>query len=48
MEDVLEVYQLPYDTDFPLVCMDESSKQLVGEDGSAHPHGARPRAHRRP
>lgn len=31
MEDVLEVYQLPYDPDFPVVCMDESSKQLVGE-----------------
>lgn len=31
MEDVLEVYQLPYDADFPVVCMDESSKQLVGE-----------------
>ena len=31
MEDVLEIYQLPYDPDFPVVCMDESSKQLVGE-----------------
>ena len=31
MEDVLEVYHLPYDRDFPLVCMDESSKQLIGE-----------------
>jgi hypothetical protein len=31
MEDVLEVYQLPHDPDFPVVCMDESSKQLVGE-----------------
>ena len=31
MEDVLGVYQLPYDADYPVVCMDESSKQLVGE-----------------
>ena len=31
MEDVLEVYQLPYDACYPVVCMDESSKQLVGE-----------------
>jgi len=31
MEDVLEVYQLPLDPRFPVVCMDESSKQLVGE-----------------
>lgn len=31
MEDVLEVYQLPYDPERPVVCMDESSKQLVGE-----------------
>lgn len=31
MEDVLSVYQLAYDPRFPVVCMDESSKQLVGE-----------------
>lgn len=31
MEDLLEVYHLPYDPDFPVVCMDESCKQLVGE-----------------
>ena len=31
MEDVLAVYQLPHDPRFPVVCMDESSKQLVGE-----------------
>lgn len=31
MEDVLEVYHLPYDADYPVVCMDESSKQLIGE-----------------
>ena len=31
MEDVLELYHAPYDPLMPLVCMDESSKQLVGE-----------------
>ena len=31
MEDILEVYHLPYDPAYPVVCMDESSKQLVGE-----------------
>ena len=31
MEDVLEVYQRPYDPKYPQVCMDESSKQQVGE-----------------
>ncbi len=31
MEDVLEVYQRPYDPLQPTVCMDELSKQLVGE-----------------
>lgn len=31
MEDVLEVYRLPHDPRFPVICMDESSKQLVGE-----------------
>jgi transposase len=30
MEDVLDVYQRPYDPDRPLVCFDETSKQLVG------------------
>jgi hypothetical protein len=31
MEDVLDVYHLPYDPDYPVVCMDESSKQMIGE-----------------
>jgi len=31
MEAVLEVYKRPYDARFPVVCMDEASKQLVGE-----------------
>ena len=31
MEDVLDVYERPYDPRFPVICMDEASKQLVGE-----------------
>jgi len=31
MEDVLEVYQRPYDEARPVVCLDEQSKQLVKE-----------------
>ena len=31
MEDVLEVYKRPYDPKRPQVCLDETSKQLVGE-----------------
>lgn len=31
MEDVLKVYSRPYNSENPVVCMDESSKQLIGE-----------------
>ena len=31
MEDVLEVYHRPYDPQRPVVCLDEGSKQLIGE-----------------
>jgi hypothetical protein len=31
MEDVLEVYARQYDPAFPVLCMDESSIQLIGE-----------------
>jgi hypothetical protein len=31
MEDILEIYKRPYDTNMPLICMDETSKQLVKE-----------------
>lgn len=31
MEDVLQVYARPYDPDYPVVCLDETSKQLIGE-----------------
>jgi hypothetical protein len=31
MEDVLDVYHRPYDSNRPLVTLDEASKQLIGE-----------------
>ena len=31
MLDVLEVYERPYDPQKPVVCMDEKSKQLLGD-----------------
>lgn len=31
MEQVLDVYKRPYDPLFPVVCMDESPRQLIGE-----------------
>lgn len=31
MEDVLAVYTRPHDPDYPLVCLDETSKQLTSE-----------------
>ena len=37
MEDVLEVYQRPYDGNEALVCMDETSKQQVKETRAQRP-----------
>ena len=37
MEDVLEVYHRPHDPHYPLVCVDESSKQLIKETRPAIP-----------
>ena len=31
MEQVLDVYKVPYSKDYPVVCMDESPKQLIKE-----------------
>ncbi len=31
MEKVLDVYKQPYDPQYPVVCMDESPKQLIAE-----------------
>ena len=37
MEDVLDVYERPYDPARPVVCLDETSKQLVAETRQAVP-----------
>ena len=41
MEDVLEVYARPRDPERPLVCLDETSKQLIAETRTPQPatHG---------
>ena len=31
MEDVLDVYELPYNPERPVVCMDEKPYQLLGD-----------------
>jgi len=31
MEDVLDVYEMPYNAEEPVVCFDETSKQLIAE-----------------
>lgn len=37
MEDILDVYKRPYNEDYPLVCMDESSKQQVKDKRKSIP-----------
>jgi len=37
MEDILAVYKRPYDPERPLICMDETTKQLVKEKRSTVP-----------
>ena len=37
MEDVLQVYHLPYDADYPQVCMDETCTQLIEEVRAPRP-----------
>jgi len=39
MEDVLEVYARPYDPNYPVVCFDETSKQLIGDVAPPQPPG---------
>ncbi len=34
MERILDIYKLPYDEDIPVVCMDESPKQLIEDVAS--------------
>jgi len=31
MEEILDIYKQPYDSQYPVICMDESSKQLIEE-----------------
>jgi hypothetical protein len=40
MEKVLDVYRRPYDEEHPLVCMDETPRQLIGQ--VRQPEPARP------
>ena len=40
MEDVLDVYQRPFDPKRPLVCLDEASKQLLSDARPALPMAA--------
>ena len=39
MEKVLDVYKRPYNKDFPVLCMDESPRQLIRRDPYRHPGG---------
>lgn len=41
MEEVLDVYERPYDAHHPVVCLDESPQQLIGEmrDGFTNSQG---------
>ena len=41
MEDILDVYQRPHDPECPMVCVDETSKQLIAE--TRVPIAAKPR-----
>ena len=37
MEQVLDVYKRPYDENNPVVCMDESPKQLISDARPSSP-----------
>ena len=42
MEDVLSVYECPYDPQYPVVCMDEKNKELRGHGAGRKPLPPRP------
>jgi hypothetical protein len=42
MEDVLAVYERPYDPDYPVVCIDEKNKELRGDTQGREAVPARP------
>ena len=39
MEETLDIYKRPYDQKYPVVCLDESSKQLIKEIREPLPAG---------
>jgi len=43
MENVLELYRKPYDPQYPVLCMDEASKQLIAETRVPLPAEGSPR-----
>jgi hypothetical protein len=45
MEDVLDVYCRPYDPRFPVVCMDEMSRQLLAHTRAPRPPAPGPAGH---
>lgn len=45
MEDVLEVYHRPYNEKFPMVCLDETNRQLISETRKSI--AAKPGRHKR-
>ena len=46
MEEVLETYEKAYDSDCPVVCMDEQPVQLIGETRVPIPATEEPSAER--
>ncbi len=44
MEQVLDLYEQPYDADYPVVCLDESPKQLLDYEQFTTSSGQRCRA----
>ena len=41
MEQVLDLYEQPYDADYPVVCLDESPKQLLNYEQFTNSNGQR-------
>jgi hypothetical protein len=37
MEDVLDIYEEPYDPPHPVVCFDKTPRQLIGEAREPQP-----------
>lgn len=37
MEDILDIYELPYNADIPVICMDEKPYQLLGDSRESLP-----------